>query len=154
MKKLLVAMMLMMATSSFAAAQLPELNEHDSKDLYMALSKWGTRFVDQEQRLIRIEVGDTRCIWQKHDQKPEGGCTLIDLLHRRELARTDKTAWMLTKVLKRTIGSLCETGMDENGNCLTGSRLIRCWHPWDPKNPPVLVPVGRRFICWYEPIRN
>lgn len=148
MKKLLVAMMLMIS-SSFALAQLPELNERDSKDLYMALSKWGTRFVDQEQRLIRIEVGDTRCLWQNHDQKPHGGCTLIDLLHRRELSDAGNKAWMLTKTLKRTIGSLCE-----NGNCLTGSRLIRCWHPWSPKNPPVLIPAGRRFICWYEPIRT
>lgn len=153
MKKLLVALMLMMASSSFAAAQIPQLNEADSKDLYNALSKWGTRMVDREERIVRIEVLNPRCIWQKHDQKPHGGCTLFDGLHQIERTRTDKAAWWLTKLLKRHVGTICETGTAENGNCYTAARLIRCWHPWDPKNPPVLVPIGRRYICWLEPIR-
>lgn len=152
MKKLLVALVLMISSSAFSAVVIPQLNEADSKDMYNALSKWGTRMIDREQGLIRIEVINPRCIWEKHDQKPDT-CTLVDVLHDKELTRSDSAAKWLGKLLVRHVGTTCETGMDENGNCLTAARLIRCWHPWDPKNPPVLVPVGRRYICWLEPIR-
>jgi len=155
MKKLLVALVLMMSSSVFAAPApaLMELNEADSKDMYMALSKWGTRYVDQERRLILIDVENPRCIWDNKDQHKHPGCTLIDVLHDRELSRSDKAAMWLKKLLVRHVGDVCEINA-ENGACLTAARLIRCWHPWDPKNPPVLVPIGRRFICWLEPIRT
>lgn len=153
MKKLLVALVLMISSSAFAAAApaLMELNEADSKDMYKALSKWGTRYIDKERRLVRIDVEDLRCIWNNKDQYKYPHCTLIDILHQRELARSDKAAWWLSKLLVRHVGTECENG-PENGNCRTAARLIRCWHPWDPKNPPPIL-VGRRYICWLEPIR-
>lgn len=153
MKKLLVALVLMISSSAFAAIAIPELNEADSKDMYHALSKWGTRMIDREQGLIRIDVANPRCIWQKHDQKPDG-CTLYDNLHQIERTRTDHAAKWLAKLLVRHVGKICETSDNtEMGQCLTAARLIRCWHPWDPKHPPVLIPIGRRYICWLEPIR-
>lgn len=154
MKKLLVALVLMISSSAFAVIALPQLNEADSKDMYNALSKWGTRVIDREEGLVRIEVINPRCIWHKHDQKPDG-CTLYDNLHQIERTRTDKAAWWLAKLLKRHVGTICETPSSvERGECLTAARLIRCWHPWDPKNPPVLIPIGRRYICWLEPLRE
>lgn len=155
MKKLIVALVLMMSSSAFAAAApaLMELNEADSKAMYNALTKWGTRYVDQERRLIRIDIVNPRCIWDNKDQYKYPGCTLLDVNHDRELTRMDKTAGWLAKLLDRHVGTICETNNLENRNCLTAARLIRCWHPWDPKNPPVLIPIGRRHICWLEPIR-
>ncbi|MCM2354495.1 MAG: hypothetical protein NDI63_12835 [Pseudobdellovibrio sp.] len=154
MKKLLVMVMLLLSSSAFSAVVpgLIELDEKDSKDMYMALSKWGTRYVDQERRLIRIDILNPRCIWDHKDQHKYPGCTLLDTNHDRELSRSDKPALWLTKLLVRHVGHVCET-MNENGTCLTAARLIRCWHPWDPKNPPTLIPIGRRHICWLEPIR-
>lgn len=60
MKRLFVALVIMMSSSAFAAVapDLMDLNESDSKEMYMALSKWGVRYVDQEKGLIRIDVGD------------------------------------------------------------------------------------------------
>lgn len=155
MKKLLVALVLMMSSSVFAAAApaLMELNEADSKDMYNALSKWGTRYADQERRLIRIDVLNPRCIWDNKDQHKHPGCTLLDTNHDRELTRSDKAAGWLAKLLDRHVGTICGPNNLENRECLTAARLIRCWHPWDPKNPPVLIPIGRRHICWLEPIR-
>ncbi|MES2802971.1 MAG: hypothetical protein V4654_10800 [Bdellovibrionota bacterium] len=147
MKKLLVMMMLLLSSSAFAAVAPMELGEADSKDMYKTLSKWGTRVIDREAGLVRIEVSNPRCIWDKNDQSKHPGCTLFDNLNQRELSRSDKAAWWLSKLLVRQVGDICE-----NGTCGTGARLIRCWHPWDPKNPPVIMPIGRRFICWLEPI--
>ena len=156
MKRLFVALVIMMSSSAFAAVapDLMDLNESDSKQMYMALSKWGVRYVDQEKGLIRIDVGDILCRGGYHDQQPEG-CRLLNLNNDRvELVRTDKAAMWLTKLLIKHVGSRCEDPNNQNTYCLTAARLIRCWHPYDPKNPPTLFPVGRRHICWIEPIRN
>lgn len=153
MKKLFVSLLLMISSSAFSAVPMTELNEADSKDMYMALSKWGSRMIDREQGLVRIEVINPYCIWQNHDQKPEG-CTLYDNLHQVEKSRSDKAAWWLASLLKRHVGVTCDENNIETTECLTAARLIRCWHPWDPKNPPVLMPLDRRYICWLEPVRT
>lgn len=149
MKTLLLALMLTISSSAFA---LTELNEADSRDMYKVLSKWGARMADREQKLIRIDVLNPRCIWQHHDQNG-GGCVLYDNLHKVEKSRSDSAAWMLAKLLKRHVGAVCDND-NMQGDCLAAAQLVRCWHPWDPKNPPTLVPVGRRHICWIEPIRT
>ncbi len=156
MKRLFVALVIMMSSSAFAAVapDLMDLNEADSKQMYMALSKWGVRMVDTEKGLIRIDVGDILCRGGYHDQQPEG-CRLMDLNHRGdELVRTDMAATWLNRLLIKHVGSRCEDPNNQNTYCLTAARLIRCWHPYDPKNPPALFPIGRRHICWIEPIRN
>lgn len=153
MKKLLIMTMLLLSSFAFSAVvEPPALNEADSKQMYMALSKWGTRLVDVERGLIRIDVGNPRCIWSHKDQDKWPHCELIDINHDKTLTRDDGAATWLTKLLVRHVGEDCGTTV-ENGDCLTAARLIRCWHPYDPKNPPTIFPVGRRYICWLEPIR-
>ncbi|AZZ37839.1 hypothetical protein CIK05_13855 [Bdellovibrio sp. qaytius] len=155
MKKMLVTMMLLLSSSVFAAVAptLMELNEADSKAMYNTLAKWGTRYVDQERNLIRIDVEDVLCRrGQNNNQEPEG-CRLVDINHKVELTRTDSAGMMLARLLETHLGSRCDDGNSQDGYCLTAARLIRCWYPWDPKNPPVLIPVGRRYICWLEPVR-
>ena len=154
MKRILIAMVIMMSSSAFAAVAptLMELNESDSKAMYNTLSKWGTRYVDQERRLIRIDVEDIICRRGHHNQEPEG-CRLMDINHKVELTRTDGAATWLSRLLDHHVGSRCEDNNNQNGYCLTAARLIRCWYPWDPKNPPTLIPVGRKYICWLDPVR-
>lgn len=154
MKKMLVTMMLLLSSSVYAAV-LPttmELNEADSMAMFNNLSKWGTRYVDQERRLIRIDVEDILCRRGDHNQEPEG-CRLRDVNHKLDLVRTDSIGERLAGLLDHHVGSRCDSDNNQNTYCLTQARLIRCWYPWDPKNPPVLIPVGRKYICWLEPVR-
>lgn len=138
MKKIFMALLVLtFASGAFAL----ELSERDSKDLYMALSKWGTRWADKDERVTRIQVSSVRCIRTIEDaDQGTIGCGLRDDLHELDKSRTGKTAMWLASLLARHVGADCN-----NGTCVTGTPLIRCWHPWDPKHP-YPTPI-RRHIC-------
>ncbi|MES2802970.1 MAG: hypothetical protein V4654_10795 [Bdellovibrionota bacterium] len=99
-----------------------ELNEADSKELFLVLDKWKLIIIDRETQIKRLKTSDVVCVENLEDRR-QLGCSLYDDLRSREVYKYNKNADPLFKTLVKQIALECD---DESETCMLTAEKVAC----------------------------